>query len=116
MPVPPPLLPLLLLPACGPSRDAFFERLAHVVCATWFECEPDYAEGHWSDEGDCEDEYAEAVDDLKAAYADCAYDRGAGGDCIQAHRDLGCDPTGAETDALLDTCEHVWDCGEETGG
>ncbi len=105
------LVPIVLvvpLVACGPSREDWWDALATAMCDTRFECEAQASLGYWEDEDACAEEILELVD--KDRYDACAYDRSSASDCLSAWNRVECEPLGQQYDDVAWWCDQVWSC------
>jgi hypothetical protein len=105
--IPAPTL-LLLLPACTPDRDEWWDAYAKARCDTWFDCDERASEHYWEDEGECREEFLSLVD--RTRFEPCTYDRSAAHGCLVAWRDIECEPPYEQYQDVAYWCDQVWYC------
>ena len=91
------LLPLLVLVACGPSEEDFFDTLPVDLCAYAEECTSEDAEGDGDPiEATCEEGVMATLTALQGDDT-CTYDKGQAQACLDAITEATCDDDGASS-------------------
>jgi hypothetical protein len=105
-------LPLvtLLIAACGPSRADFVDEYIEALCEWAMDCQEEEGRIVYEDQEECEEFGGTIIDE--SDFDDCDYDKDAAKECIDAVRNLDCEPSDDFFEDM-EVCDKVWTCPDD---